>query len=368
MSKKANREISLKEALETMENFQRFFESKKQSKIIMFVDMVGSTAYKCDHSMFDGLRKVMRHNNVITDIVVNSGGRVVKYIGDEVMAHFEHEKGEDAINAAIKIQEEFNKINSQEKREGSEKIESQIGIGYGKDDVLLLEDRDIHGTPVDAAKRLVAIAKPTQILINGYLEGNVKKDKITSKYLEFAKDDPNIKMQPKELISKEPAKRKVKGIKEEIEVYEVRWGSEFLGVKDKDRLASEWKKAHECLTNILPHLDRLKASLNNIDQFKEGWSELEGLNSHPYKKLVGFFWNSIELQYDEIGKDKDRDETGKKKMGLLESAYKKVDEELKKRKPTTLSKFFKEFSMAVINLLTLADRRLKERFDIEEDK
>lgn len=359
-------EISLKEAIKTTEKFQKFFEDKKRSVIIMFVDMVGSTAYKHDHSIFDGLRKVIRHNDIITDIVTRFEGQKVKEIGDEVMVYFDCDKGEAAINAAIEIQEAFNNINIQEKREGSEKIESQIGIGYGKDDALLLEDKDIHGTPVDVAKRLVAIAKPTQILINGDLENNIKKDKITSKYLEYAKNDHGINIGPANLISEKPAKRKVKGIKGEIDIYEIRWSSNFLGVKDKDRLASEWKKTHECLTEMLPHLDRLKTSLNNIVQFKEEWSELKGLYGHPYKKLVNFFCNSMELQYDETGKDKDG--TGKEKMNLLEKAYEEVDEELKKTKSTDLPRHFKIFSMEVMNFLTLADRRLKERFDIEEDK
>lgn len=362
--------MNIKDVLKNTEEFQKFFEDKKESGIIMFVDMVGSTAYKCDHSMFDGLRKVMRHNKIITDIANGFEGRKVKEIGDEVMLCFASNKGEEAINTAIKIQETFNKINKDEAREGAERIESQIGITYGKEDILFLDNEDdngdIHGTPVDAAKRLVAIAKPTQILINGDLEGNVKKDKITSEYLKYAKEDPNIKIKPKDLISEEAAWRKVKGIKENIEIYEVMWGSKFLGVKDKDRLASEWKKAHEYLTNILPYLDRLKTALNNIGQFKDLWSEFKKLDSHPYKKLVDFFYNSVELQYDETGKDKD--ETGKKKMDIFEETYGGVDEELKKAKPTALPDVFKEFSIAAINFLTLADRRLKERFDIEEDK
>ncbi|MEK9150435.1 MAG: adenylate/guanylate cyclase domain-containing protein, partial [Candidatus Desantisbacteria bacterium] len=256
MSKETDSEISLEKALKNTEEFQRFFESKKESKIIMFADMVGSTAYKYDHSMFDGFRKVMRHNNTIIEIITEFRGKKIKEIGDEVMVCFDSDKGEGAINAAVKIQETFNNINSQEKREGVEKIESQIGITYGKEDVLLLDNGDIHGTPVDVAKRLVAMAKPMQILIDGNLKANIKEDKITSKYLDFKHKEP-VKIQPKDLFSKEPARRKAKGIKEEIEIYEVRWSSEFLGVKDKDRLASEWKKAHEYLTNILPYLDRL---------------------------------------------------------------------------------------------------------------
>ncbi len=358
--------MNIKEALKTTENFQKLFESEKQSKIIMFADMVDSTAYKRDHSIFDGLRKVIRHNDIIIDIITKFKGKKMKEIGDEVMVCFDSNKEENAINAAIEIQETFNDINGQEKREGLEKIESQIGITYGKEDVLFLDNRDIHGTPVDIAKRLVGMAKPTQILIDGNLKANIKEDEITSKYLEYAKKDRKMKLQPNNLISGEPARRNVKGIKEVIEIYEVRWGSDFLGVKDKERLASEWKKAHEYLTEILTPLDRLRMFVNNIDQFKELWSEFKRLDNHPYKNLVNFFHRSIELQYDETGKDKD--ETGKKKMGLLEETYEKVDKKLKKAKPTTLSQSFKEFSVTIMNFLTLADKRLKENFDIEEDK
>lgn len=362
MSKKANGEInSIISKIATTEEFQQFFESNKKSVIIMFADMVGSTAYKHNHSIFDGLRKVIRHNNdVIARIAAEHKGRIVKYIGDEVMVHFEPSEGEDAINTAIEIQERFNNINRDERRGGAEKIESQIGIGYG-DDALLLDNGDIHGTPVDVAKRLVAIAKPTQILINEDLRANIRAAKITSEILGYEKS-----MKPEDLISEKPEKRKVKGIQQEIEIYEVRWGREFLGVKDKDRLASEWKRVHQYLTNIFLCLDRLGGNLNNITEFKDEWRGLKELDDHPYKRLVKFFYNSTELQYDEIGKDED--ETGKKKMESLEEAYGKVDEELKRTGPSTLQEAFTTFSIAITNFLSLADRSLKERFDIEEDK
>ncbi len=358
--------MTIKDALKTTKNFQELFESKKQSKIIMFADMVDSTTYKRDHSIFDGLRKVMWHNNIIIDITTEFEGKKVKEIGDEVMVCFDSDKEENAINAAIKIQETFNNVNAQEKRKGVEKMESQIGITYGKEDVLPLDNGDLHGTPVDIAKRLVGMAKPMQILIDGNLKASTKEDKITSKYLEFAKIDPKMKLQPRNVISMNPVRRNVKGIKEVIEIYEVRWGSGFLEVKDEDRLASEWKKAHECLTEVLTLLDRLRMLVNNIDLFKELWSELRTLDNHPYKRLLDSFYRSIELQYDETGKDKD--ETGKKKMELLEKTYEKVGKELKKAKPTALSHSFKEFSMTIINFLALADKRLKETFDIEGDE
>src|SRR5690606_31082913 len=59
--------------------------------VVVFIDMVGSNQFKVDHSDTPEkwIRRVFLFCDIITKYVEALGGRVVKYIGDEVMAAFD---------------------------------------------------------------------------------------------------------------------------------------------------------------------------------------------------------------------------------------------------------------------------------------
>src|SRR5688572_26153641 len=62
---------------------------QKKSGVVMFIDMVGSTAFKDAHpDEEEWLARLVTFLSSVTSIV-EQHGRVVKYIGDEVMALFD---------------------------------------------------------------------------------------------------------------------------------------------------------------------------------------------------------------------------------------------------------------------------------------
>ena len=87
----------------------------------------------------------------VTDVVHADGGRVVKFIGDEVM--FVSASPERLAKVAIDLVE-----HPKAREEG---LQVRAGLGYG---TVLAINGDYFGNPVNLAARLVAAAAPEQIL------------------------------------------------------------------------------------------------------------------------------------------------------------------------------------------------------------
>src|SRR4051794_10679008 len=70
--------------------------------VVVFIDMVGSTKFKIEHQDHpeEWILRVRQFDMFIARYVQTAGGRVVKYIGDEVMATFE---GKDAVDNAMSL-------------------------------------------------------------------------------------------------------------------------------------------------------------------------------------------------------------------------------------------------------------------------
>src|SRR3990172_5801590 len=77
-------------------------EGARSQVTIMFTDIKGSTSYferKGDH---EGMAMIHRHNAILFPITEQCGGRVVKTIGDAIMALFRDPVG--AVKAAAEMQ------------------------------------------------------------------------------------------------------------------------------------------------------------------------------------------------------------------------------------------------------------------------
>lgn len=144
------------------------YDSKAIHASILFSDLVGSTEFKRYHSIREGLAKTVLHNEVVTKCIIRHGGRVVKYIGDEVMGIFEGEESERlALNAALSIIVEIDGANQQQKwTYFPYSMSTKIGIHSGS--VWMFNyggnQEDPQGTTVDIAARLTSIACPNQII------------------------------------------------------------------------------------------------------------------------------------------------------------------------------------------------------------
>lgn len=125
---------------------------------MLFTDLVGSTALRSrlGDDAADELRRV--HDELLTAVVSGHGGRVVKGLGDGVMASFA--SAVEAVGAAVAIQEA---VDAHGRRHRAQQFEVRIGISAG--DVSAEADGDLFGTPVVEAARLCSSAAGGQILV-----------------------------------------------------------------------------------------------------------------------------------------------------------------------------------------------------------
>lgn len=129
---------------------------------ILFSDIKGSTAYFERHGDVKGMAMVERHHNLLFPCIENNRGRIVKTIGDAIMALFNDPV--DAVAAAADMQKVLNSDNRE--RESDEEIHIRIGVHTG---LGLLRENDVFGDVVNAAARVQSQSRPDQILITDSL-------------------------------------------------------------------------------------------------------------------------------------------------------------------------------------------------------
>jgi len=127
--------------------------------VVLFTDLVGSTGLRgrLGEEPADELRRT--HDRLLAQAVETRAGRVVKGLGDGVMATFAG--AADALAAAVTIQQAIDRLN----RSGRAPAPLAVRVGLSAGDVSF-EDDDVHGTPVIEASRLCAAARGGEILIS----------------------------------------------------------------------------------------------------------------------------------------------------------------------------------------------------------
>jgi class 3 adenylate cyclase len=130
---------------------------------ILFSDIKGSTSYFERRGDAEGLAMLQHHNDLLFPVIEGSGGRVVKTIGDAIMACFKDPVG--AIRAAIRMQQVM-----EQDREATENQDDHIHIrvalhmGPG-----LEKDNDVFGDVVNASAKVQQQTEPDQIIITDVL-------------------------------------------------------------------------------------------------------------------------------------------------------------------------------------------------------
>jgi len=130
---------------------------------ILFSDIKGSTSYFERRGDAEGLAMLQHHNDLLFPVIQNSGGRVVKTIGDAIMACFKDPVG--AIKAAIQMQQVM-----EDDRAVTESFDDHIHIrvalhmGPG-----LEKDNDVYGDVVNASAKVQQQTEPDQIIITDVL-------------------------------------------------------------------------------------------------------------------------------------------------------------------------------------------------------
>ena len=137
---------------------------------VMFADLMGSTGVFETIGSARASRVVTGLTQWISDIVAAHRGRVVKTLGDGVLAVFPH--APDAIGAVVDIQR------SHQKRIASSSASTRmpIRIGVARGEVEFV-DGDCYGDAVNVASRLSDLTGPHQIWANNLsLEHSVESD------------------------------------------------------------------------------------------------------------------------------------------------------------------------------------------------
>lgn len=159
-------------AIKALAEAQQEAAKHKSSATVLFSDLCDSTSYKFLRGPTAGLVKTYTHNDAITRAVARFNGKVIKYIGDEVMAIFDAtaDGPTNAINAAIHAHIALQGYNSTHTLTGLDSIITKTGITHGDVWYFKFEGHDLEdpqGSVVDSAARLTALAKPGQILCSG---------------------------------------------------------------------------------------------------------------------------------------------------------------------------------------------------------
>jgi class 3 adenylate cyclase len=120
---------------------------------IVWTDVVGSTEARGrlgEVTADELFRAVERH---LTQLVTAHDGRVVKVLGDGIMAAFD--AASDAVSAAIAMQRGLTQV--------APNLQIRVGIAAGD---VSWEDGDCFGLPVIVASRLEGAAEPGQVLVS----------------------------------------------------------------------------------------------------------------------------------------------------------------------------------------------------------
>jgi len=150
-------------------------EKFRRTVVVMFTDIKGSTAYFEKYGDVAGLMMVHQCNDMLRQIVERHTGRVVKEIGDAIMAIFD-DCGESVV-AAIEMQRALIGFNAPKPEQ--DHVFIRIGLNYGTG---LVKSNDVFGDVVNVASRVESVASPEQIVISDALNQQIhalNKFKIT---------------------------------------------------------------------------------------------------------------------------------------------------------------------------------------------
>ena len=175
---------------------------------IMFVDIRGFTHLSEGSTPHEIVELLNQHLTAVSEVIVEHGGWVDKFMGDAVMSFFGspilyEDHNVRAVNAAIKIQKRVAEMNKIRVQNGKRPIGIGIGINTGEAQVGIIGTKEkmdytVIGDAVNVAQRLESISKPGQILISRNTSKNLGRNVL--------------------LIEHEPVK--VKGKDELVEIFE----------------------------------------------------------------------------------------------------------------------------------------------------
>lgn len=122
---------------------------------VLFADIADSTNLYTVLGDVPGRETVAQALRLMETVIEEAGGRVIKTLGDEIMAVFE--SAPQAAQAAVTMEEKV----SEARATTQPPLAIRVGMHTG---LALLEDGDVYGDVVNTAARITSLAKPEQIL------------------------------------------------------------------------------------------------------------------------------------------------------------------------------------------------------------
>ncbi len=174
----------------------RELEQFRRPITVLFADIAGSTAYFERFGDIAGLAMVYKFNHLAREAVEEFGGRVIKSIGDGIMATFEDTGG--CLQTAIEIQLRLSHLNAL--NEDEHRITVRIGLHHGMG--IVRSDNDVFGDVVNVASRIQSLAQGGQILVSNAVQERIANQLFRLRTLGF---------------------HQLKGRAEELDIFEAQW-------------------------------------------------------------------------------------------------------------------------------------------------
>ncbi len=202
-----------------LKNPERLESGEKKVLSVLFSDISQFTAWCTTHEPEEIHRTLNEYFSEMARIIFKYEGTVDKYMGDGMMAFFGDPIEYDdhalrAVEAAIEMQQKARELKKQWEAQGRLQIRMRIGINTGEVVVGNMGsksrmDYTVLGSNVNLAQRLEANAPSEGILISQAVHNELKKEE--------EKDKNSVK----NIKTTSYGKINVKGISEEIDVYQV---------------------------------------------------------------------------------------------------------------------------------------------------
>ena len=174
-------------------------EKFRRSVAVLFTDIQGSTAYYEKFGDIAGFAMVHQCNSLLEKVVNKRGGRVIKNIGDAIMACFD--SCEQCVRTAMEMQQKLKELNAGKKDADCTRV--RVGAHYG---LGIVKSDDVFGDVVNVASRVQSLALPEQILVSDSLSEQVAACRL-------------------DIVSL--GRFQLKGKSEERELFEVRWNQDL---------------------------------------------------------------------------------------------------------------------------------------------
>jgi class 3 adenylate cyclase len=175
---------------------------------LLFTDIVGSTKYFETMGDIEGRYMIETHNNLLFPVISSFKGKVIKTIGDSIMASFNDPV--QGVQCAINMQKELKKYNK--KKKPGDQIHVRMGLHFGE---AVVDDKDLFGDMVNTSARVESRANGEEILISSSLKEQIEAHPFPVIFLgsDF-----------------------VKGKKGKIDFYIINWDN-----RPEDELKASWK-------------------------------------------------------------------------------------------------------------------------------